>query len=728
MYRRLSRSFETIGIYNDNVVNLTGTDLEPEQVRIAMTSFEVFEALGVQPVLGRLPGQDDDPNAPTPTLLSWGLWQRRYGGDPSIVGRSIEINGRPRPVTAVMPKSFAFPSPETQVWMRQGYDERERRIGEFVNGSVARLRPGVTIAEAEAELNAIIARMPEALTDVRADWLASSGLAARVEPLRHAMVGGARAPLALTLAAATLVLLLAGANVANLFLIRAEQRSQEIGVCRALGASSRHLFLAFLAEAVIACTVAAGFALLLSRFAVSRIVRQASGLIPRAEEIGVGGVGVAWLAGLVVLTALVLALAGFWRSRGVSLRDPGRRVSSDPAHTRARAWLSGAQVALAFAALCAASLLLRSYWNLTNLDPGFHAPQVVAFDISLPFRGYDTFAKTAAFHGTLDARIGALPEVASAGATFGLPIARSELKQFLDSVVFIERPGQAPLEVADVNWRLATPGYFATMGIPIRAGRWFAPGDHFDASFPIVVSESFARRRLGDAPLGRRLRHFADPNLWTVVGVVGDVHDDGLRAGASETAYVPVLDQTRATPYIASNMTHVVRTTGSTDALIPAVRGIVRQIDPNVPIARVRLMTDIVAESVAGDALILSLVASAAGLAVLVGLVGVAAAMSYTITARRREFGIRLALGATPMRLRGAVLGRACAVALSGVAAGALIVVLASALLESVLFGVRPIDPPTYVASAAGLGVAAAVALLLSSRGLARIQPVEILK
>jgi predicted permease len=728
LYRRAGTSFEAIGIYNENVVNLTDGGSDAEQVPIAMISADVLEALRVKPMLGAFTAADDGPTAPPSVLISHDLWARRYGADPQLVGRPIEINGSPRIVLGVMPPGFAFPNRGTAIWMRQGFDPAEARFGELVYGSVARLRPGVTPRQAEEELNRLIESLPSVYADVRPDWIRESRLAARVEPLKDVLVGGVSGTLWLAFAAALVVLLLSAANVANLFLIRAERRRREVGICRALGATSRHVLATFAAEALLLAGAAAAIALPAGRAAVVGLVAATGALLPRADRVDVGMPALAYLAGVAIATAALLAAGAFWRSRRATIAGAGRALSSSRAESRTRDALSAGQVALAFVVICAAGLLGRSFANLAGLDLGFDPHQVTTFELSVPRRSATSFDRAAGFYHELIARLESHPAVERAGAITDLPLSGFTIKPYLDSLVFVDTGAGGRLEAHGVNWKIATPGYFDAMGIALLAGRWFAPGDHFDATSPAVVSRSFARRHLGDAPLGRRIRHYAARQPSTVVGVVADVRDDALRGEPAEAVYVPVLDQTEGDPFVPRSMSLAVRARTDADDLPAVIREAVRAMDARVPVAALASMDAIVDRALARDRLALALVGLAAALATLVGLVGLYAALAFAIAARRPEFGVRLALGARTRDLAATMSRRAMATIAVGLAAGAAIAWLSAGAIGGLLFGVTPYDPLTWAAAAAGLVATAFAAAALSLRRLGAISPIEVLR
>ena len=729
-YRRESTSFAALGVYNQNVVNLTGGDVAPERVNISMVSPDFFRALDVAPLYGRVLGEGEEgPNVSVAAILSYGLWTRRYGADPTLVGRSIEINGVRRSVIGVMPPDFAFPSPDVQLWIREGYNPNEARFGELAYGSVGRLKPGITAAQAEAELNALVPRLPDLYSDVRALWLNGTPLRARVEPLQNVLVGDTSASLWIALAAAGLMLILTGANVANLFLIRSERRLRETGICLALGASGWALLLTSFAESVLVCLGGAALAVVVVPAALRLLAAHAAGILPRIDELRVGPRGWLWLALLVAASSIVLALVAHWRSKGATLHDAGRGLSASRARARARHALAAVQVALAFALVAGAGLLGRSFWNLATTDIGFDSTHVQTFQIDLPFRGYDGFDGSARFYHSLLNQLRAIPGVVSAGGVTDLPLSGYTVKKYLDSLVFVDRPGQAPDEVRGVHWKLATAEYFDALRIPIKAGHWFAPGDHFDPSdMPLVVSANFARRHLGDRALGQRIRHYADPRWCTVVGVVGDVRDDDLRGEPAEAVYVPVLDQTIATPFNPSTLQVAVRTTGSTAAIVPLARRIVNALDPKLPLAEVQTLDAIVARARARDAFITSIVATTATLAVMLGMIGLYAALAYSVSLRRHELSIRVALGATIARLTADIARPAVALVGAGLAAGLAFAWVITRAIGSLLFAVDVHDGATFAAAGVAVLVVALLAVTGSLRRLRRVNAVEALK
>jgi predicted permease len=386
-------------------------------------------------------------------------------------------------------------------------------------------------------------------------------------------------------------------------------------------------------------------------------------------------------------------------------------------------------VALAFMLVSTASFLGASVWNLVRLEPGFDADRVLTFEISLPHRRYESVAKAAGFHQDLVRALEAHPGVESAGAVFDLPLSGFTMKRYLDSLVFIERPGATPAEANRVAWKLATPGYFRTLGIPIKAGRWFEAGDHFDeVTRPLVVSESFARRHMSGEPIGRRIRHFAAREWATVVGVVGDVRDGALRDEDSLAVYVPVLDQTRSDPFVPANMSYAVRHRGDEAAAAALVRRLVRERDAKVAVAELQPMTAIVARAMARETLVLTMVLAASGLAVLVGVVGLYGAIAFAIAQRRREIGIRMAIGASPRRLRLDIARAPLLASAAGLVAGLIAAAWLARMAARLLFGVGAGDARILAASAALLGLCAVLAVAAALGRLRRISPVEALQ
>lgn len=728
-YRRENRTFTSMAVYNQNMVNLTGGGVAAERVNISMVSPDFFPTLGVAPLHGRVWGGDDEgPHAPLVVVLSYQLWTRRYGGDPAIVGQAIEVNGLPRQVAAVMPAGFAFPTPDVELWMREGFDPNETRFGDLAYGSVGRLKPGVTVAQAEADLNALASRLPEQFSDVRQWSRNGAPLRARVEPLKAVVVGDMSRSLLVALGAAALMLILSGANVANLFLIRSERRLRDTGICRALGASPWALFLTNLAESSLVAAGGGAFAAVLVPAALRLLSVRAAQFLPRVDETHLGARSWIWLGLLMVSASLVLAAVAHWRSRHARAHDVGRGLSASRSRVAMRHTLAAVQVALALALLVGAGLLGRSFWNLITEPLGFESARIETFETDLPFRGYSKFADVARFYQTMLERVRALPGVEAAGAVSDLPLSGYTIKRYLNSDVVIDRPGQSPDEVRGVRWKLATPGYFETVRIPIVRGHWFSPGDRFDASIiPIVVSQSFARRLGGDA-IGRRLHHVDDPRWCTVVGIVGNVRDDDVRSDMSDAVYVPVLDQTFSNPFNPSTMQVAIRVSGRPEAIVPDIRAIVSSIDSKVPVADVQTLDAIVARARARDAFIASLVGMTAALAVLVGMVGLYATFAYTVSLRRHELSIRVALGATIARLAADVARPALVLVGAGLLCGGLMAWLASRAIGSLLFGVGTHDGLTFVLAAVLVGGVSLVAIAGSLRRLRFVNAVQALQ
>ncbi|HKG92558.1 MAG TPA: ABC transporter permease [Gemmatimonadaceae bacterium] len=734
-YRRDARAFSRVSAYSGAPANLTGGDAEPERVRVARVSDGFFAVLGVRPLLGRafLP-EEDKPRAPTVLILSHGLWQRRYGGDPAIVGKEIMVNGVPRTVVGVMPPRFGFPAADVDLYapLRLNYDTLWTRNNHYLN-MIARLAPGATVERASAELNAMTRRW---MTDYPETYFPDKPISAIVVPVPDDQLGKTRPYLYALLGAVAFVLLIACVNVANLMLARGESRQKELAIRVALGASRARIARQVLTESALFALLGGGLGLLIAWQGVRLLLALAPEGIPRLDEVRVDlpvllfTLGVSLATG--ALFGAVPALRGARRDAGDALKEGGKTSGQGRTPARTRRALVISEIALAVVTLAGSGLMLRSLWKLRAVDLGFQPRHVLTMRVSPPpseYRG----DRAVQFYRQLTARVAATPGVRAVGAVNDLPIADgfSGWSIMVDGRVvstIAEAPVGAPQQV--------TPGYFQAMGMTLLRGRAFAEADRADSAsgtpspLVAVVNETMAKRYWpGRDAVGGTLKMFGTEWPWvTVVGVVKDVRSAGVEGEVPPTMYFPHAQSARSAYVAPSGMTLVVRTSGEPEAVAGAVRAAVRTLEPNAPVSRIRSMEEVVAASLASRRFSTLLISAFAGLALVLAAIGIYGVISYSVTERTFEIGLRMALGAERGSVLRLVLVEGLRVSAIGLAVGLTGAIVLTRLLRSMLVGVSATDPATLAAVAALLAAVALAASYLPARRAMGVEPMRVMR
>ena len=722
-YRASSRTLAHLAGYETRARNLSGEGA-PERVRAIAVTPEFFEALGARPALGRaFEGRDAAEKAPLVGILTHRLWQARFAADPGIVGRRVQLDGQAMEVVGVMPAHFVFPDAQTRLLVPLWLDPA-RGFGTFGTRVLARLAPGASLGAARDEIVALQRRIPERFPDLTQQTLDRFGWSVTLEPLRDSIVRDLAKPLWILFGSVSVVLLIAGANVANLFLVRAESRQREMALRTALGGSLTRVASSFLAESLLLAALGGALGSLLASMGVQLLVAYGPAHLPRLHEISLDATSLAFAAVVSLGAGLVLgaaALPGLARSSVVQvLRDGGRGNTAGRGRHRVRQLLIVGQVAMALVLLVASGLLLRSMARLAAVDPGFRAEGLVTAGVSLG-REPDR-ARMSVFYERVLEEIAGLPGVTSVGASNSLPVEGAGLNGSSFKIESRPRPEDAIEPVT--MYQVVTQGYFETLGTPLRAGRALTRADAAPGRAVAWVNETFARRFLDSRALGERIQ--LDGHWLEIVGVVADMRTFGLKEEMRPMTYLPLGTPVKA---VTLEMLQVViRRPTATASLATDLRRAIDRVDASVPLTRIRTMDEIVASSLAQASFTMTLLVIAAVVALLLGVVGLYGVISYVVSQRTPEIGVRLALGAQPSEVRAMVLRQGLRVALVGVAGGLATAALASRVLGSLLFEVSALDPVTFGAVPLVLMAVSWLATYVPARRAAAIDPLEALR
>lgn len=729
VYREL-QSLAAVGFYRSGGANLRADDAAPaEHLPATRITASLIPLLGVTPLLGRtFTAEEELQGGPGAVILSEAEWRSRYDADPQVLGRTLLINEVPRQVVGVMPATFAFPDVHTRIWL-PARPSSGGVVGDFSYAGVARLAPGVRPQAAQKELQSALLRLAEDYPRLQSGaatqtWLDAERPAPVVTALQTRLTA-ALAPMLWALAAAAgLLLLAAWANGANLMLIRADQQSLELAVRAALGASRARIAGHFLAEALILGGLAGALALLLAQAAVSMLLALGPTEIPRLAELRIGPATLICTALLIMLSVALLAAVPALRQRAPglagALRDGGRGASAGAARQRLRALITGAQIAIALAVVAAALVLLRSAERLYAVHPGYVATGVVSARTLLPFARHDD-ASTVAFYQRLSERAAALPGVDAVGLALHVPLSPGSALTQRFRVELGAEEQELPVQVADA-------GYFQTLQIPLLAGRSFAPLSQ-QASTELILSESAARTLLGSRTpadaVGRWLPAAAPGPRYRVIGVVADVREWDLATPPVATVYRPqaVPGDAAREPGAQHALSLLLRSEVPLDTLLPALRQIVSELDPSVPLHQVETLETVMRASTARLSLLVVLMGAAALLTLVLGMIGLYGVMASVVALRNREFGIRLALGAEPRALAARVAAGGLRLTLGGMLGGLALYALATPLLRAFVYDIPLHDPATLCAAAALLLCVALLACWLPARRAAQVDP-----
>jgi putative ABC transport system permease protein len=724
-YRERARSFEGISALRSWLPTLV-VDSEAERVNAMRVSWNYFDLLGVQPALGRgFRREEDRPDRWRVLVISDGLWRRRFGADPGVIDRPIRMNDRDYRIVGVMPRTYEPLLSEhfydrAEMWAPLGYDVSEPSACRGCRHlrAVGKLRPGASMAAAGDELEAIRTDLARSFPN---EYLPADVI---VERVQDALAGSVKGGLLAILAAVGLVLLIACANVANLLIARSVNRSREMALRAALGAGPGRLVRQLLTESLLLGAAGGALGIALAWLGLETLLSLAPMTIPRLDQVAVDGRVLAFAVLLSLATGLLFGIVPAWRSGRV---NPQRalaetRATAGAASHRTRTILVIADLAVALVLLAGAGLMLRSVGRLLQVDPGFDPRQVLTAQFSLVGRAYAEDPVVSRFIDRVVERVRALPGVEAAAATGQIPMGGN----YDQRGFHIE--GRIPANTADspmVERYSVTPGYFSVMRIPLRSGRLFTDADRVDSQPVLLVAESTAQKLWpGEDPIGHRVRlGEADKGPWrTVVGVVGDVRHFSLHETPTLQMYAP---QTQITD---SFVVLTIRTSVAADSLIPSVRGVLRELDPAVPVYETVRLEDVVARSIGERRFVMQMLGAFAVLALLLAMVGLYGVVSYMVAQRTREVGLRVALGAEPRDILRLILGRGMSTVATGILVGLGAALLLARWLETLLYGTEPHDPLTMAAAAGILAAAALAAHVVPIRHALRVGPAAALR
>ncbi len=717
-YRAQSRSFEQLAAIaiEDGTSNLTG-GARAEQVRSNIVSWNFFDALGVLPKFGRsFQSVDEQVSQPQVAILGYGLWRHDFGGDPAVVGRTLNLDGRQINIVGVLPADISLLS-EAQVWLpmpllAQGMTHRG---GHFL-AVLGRLKVGVSKEQAQSDVDAIAHTLARQYPESNTDW------SLNLLDLRDVIIGPVRPALLLLFGAVGLLLLIACANVANLLLARVTGRRKEIAVRTALGASRGRIVRQIITETTLLALAGGGLAALLSVWGVSLLRAVAPADLPRLEEIRVNASVLLFTGVISILTGILFGTAPALQLSAGKVADSlklGGRSSGNVARHKVGRILMVGEIAVSFALLAGAGLLMKSVWRLIHVDPGFRTDHTVTARISLSEGAYKEDAQRAVFFRQLEERIAALPGVEGSGAISELPLDG----QLNDDFFRIQGRTYGPNENEDANFRRATPGYLRAMGIPLLAGRWFEERDGLNSPGIVVVNQPFVDRYFrGKNPIGESLLTDGPSKPRQIVGVIGGVSHFALNQPQPPEMYVPEAQA----PSDAMNL--VVRAASDPQALASAMRDAVSSLDRGETLSAVRSLDDVVHNSIAQPRFSAQLLGLFAGLALLLAAVGLYGLIAYSVSQRTQEIGIRLSLGAQRSDVLRLILGEGISLALTGSAIGLAAAFGLTRLLASLLYAVTPTDHMTFAVVAVSLIGVALFACYIPARRATNVDPMVVLR
>jgi putative ABC transport system permease protein len=718
-YRAQNQSFEHYGAraVGDSLFNLTGTD-QPIQITGSMITAGFFDALGIQPRYGRVFTLSDDKTTdPEVVILSHHLWQERFGGDPNVIGKSIALDGKTRTIVGVLANDMPVLT-QADLWFPAPFENRgmQSRRSHFLR-PIGLLKPGVTISQAQADLDTIAARLATQFPETDKGWRQ------QLEPLQSVLVGDVGPAFLVLIGAVALVLLIACANIASLILARNTVRQREIAIRTALGAGRSRLVRQLLTESLVLALIGGVAGIFVAAAGVELLKQLGPESLPRLDEVNVNGVVLTFTFAIAIFTGILFglgpALKASRRDLTQSLKDGGSSGDSRSKH-RAHNTLVVAEVALSLVVLIASGLLLNSFWHLMRAPLGFDPANVLTTEVSLLSPRYDDKQRRESFFRELQARIQSAPGTTNAGFVSELPLSGEGNDTFF---TIVERPPVNRDDNEDADFRVVAGDYFGAMRIPLLAGRSFESQDASEARQVLVVNEPFAKKFFPDgSAIGKHLKLFEGTPKFTtreIIGIVGGNKHFALQESLRPQMFIPG-SHTR--------MSIVVRGAGDPAVLTATVREALHQIDPDEATSTFRTMTDVVSSSAANDRFNTLLLGAFGAIALLLTAAGIFGVLSYLVTQRRREIGLRMALGAQQTDVLRVIVGHGLRLMLVGVGIGVAGALIVTRWMSSVLFGVKPTDPFTFAVVALVLGTVAFLAAYIPARRAMRVDPMVALR
>jgi predicted permease len=728
-WRARSRSFDAMASYRHDSHTLTGSGM-PQNLESQTVSSEFFRVLGVNPMLGRGFVIEDEKPGTHVAVLSYALWQSTFGGDKSIVGRNITLDNKSYTVIGVAPQGFLFPmlNPVPALWTSLADDATDQKEpltsqrGAEMLAVVARLKSGVSIAQATADVSLIARNLSQQYADTNKRMPSAT-----VVPELENLVGDTRSALRVLFAAVMFLLLIACANVAGLMLTRASRRRSEIAVRSAMGASRGQIIRQVLVESVLLAVCGGALGVVFSVLLLNTILRFVPQQLPRLHQVAVDGWVLAFAAGVSIVTGVLFGALPAWRmSRldpSTALRDGTRTMTTGRGQHRTHNILVVAETAIGLVLLVGAGLLIRSFIRVLNVDPGFDPHHVLTVSLELPDNQYPSL-KRVQFQEELLSRLSALPGVVSASSGYPIPLSHHNIGIGFSIEGRPTAKGDEPAEPVTI----VTPGFFRTMRIPVIGGRDFLASDDSKAPAVVIIDQTFANKYFpGENPIGKRIKPglgdgITDSPVREVIGVVGSVKRKGITAETEAQFYLPLKQAIILSPAI------VVRTSGDPLAMLGPVRDQVGQLDSNVPIYRVNTLEDYVSLSAAQPRFQTVLITFFAAMALLLSAIGLYAVLAYMVAQRTLEIGLRLALGAQRESVIGLILRRGLMLAAIGLAIGIVASMIFTRFLGEMLYGVKPLDPLTFVAVSAVLMLVSLIASSAPAYRAARLDPMKTLR
>lgn len=717
--KRESRTLESMAAIEETSLNLTGRG-EAERIRTARVSPSLFSVLGVSPLFGRnFTAQEGEPSKNSVVMLSHGFWKRRFGSNPDLIGQTLSLNGSKFVVIGIMPAAFWYPNPETEIWTPLAFTPEQMsddsRGGEYLS-MIARIKPGIDFEKVQAEMSWIAAQVPERVPD-RRTFLLQSGWGADVVPLTESIVGDVKPALLVLMGAVALLYFIACANTVNLFLARSTGRQKEIAIRAAIGADRSQLIRFILIEALL-LSFAGGFGgVLLARWSTSLIPAIVPESLPRMNEIGLNGSVLFFVMAVSVVTGLFLGLIPALR---LSISDLQQTLkvkstgSSEKSVHRLRNALVITEVALTVVLATGAALLTKSFQQLVQVNPGFQTQDRTTLTLSLPRTQYPEDPQRIAFFQEMLGQIRTLPGVIAAGANASLPMQGENWTASFDIQGRDRSSGPPP----GLEYRPVTTDYFRSMGIPVLRGREFNERDSAISPRVAVVDEKLAQRFWPEQdPIGKRIEFSGAEEWHEIVGVVGHVKNSNLETDGLEQVYLPHGQTPEPT------MSIVVHATTSPSILIDGIRTTVGKLDPNLPLYQIGSMDQVVSVATAQSRFNTLLFAAFAIMALALAAVGIYGVISYSVNQRRKEIGIRMALGARPQNVLAMIVKQSMRVSFAGMILGVILSIALSRFLSSLLFQIQATDPAIYAGTTFVALLVALVACSLPARRAAHLDP-----